>query len=386
MMISMMKPAPLPVRLLCLLLCLLPLSACGANGGALPFGIGGAGGAGTAGGTAGAAGAAARYAANYYTKGTKEQRDTLRTLFGLLAEEKDAGAERFVIVREIAGEYRRMGDYGRLAVFLTGWVADHPDDPFNTYYLFTVAFGYVQQDAPQLAALYFNMIVRGYPDITVRGESVHLACLRRLVGLEDDPARRLWYYEELLTRFPDEAGRAADLFLLGQTAEEAGEWRKAIDAYAEFVRYYGAVVPGFPNAYQYAKQLVDFDKSAKDWTFESLDALLATVKRHLDNGSARQLWQYRARVNFFALSWAQAGSDDPGSSEFNLSSFGSGTRLRYADELAEGSNANEAYLRTWGWTHFTTVWYFYFRKVYFPPDPDIHGRWEWAGVYYGERF
>lgn len=356
---------------LILSLCLSALSACGLDGGGLP--------------ASGAAGMG-RYSARYYTQGTKQQRETLRTLFGLLETQPETDAERFTIVREIANEYRRMDDYGRLAVFLTGWVADHPNDPFNTYYLFTVAFAYVQTDAPTLAALYFNMIVRDYPDLTVRGESVHMASLRSLIGLEDDPARRLRYYEELLTRFPDANTRATDWFMLGQTAEEADEWRTAIDAYAEFTRFYGTVVQGFPNAYQYAKQLVDFDRSSKDWTFESLDALLSTVKRHLDNGSARQLWQYRARVNFFARSWAQAGGDDPGSSELNLSSFGSGTRLSYDSELAEGSNANEAYLRTWGWTHFTSVWYFYFRKVHFPPDPDIHGRWEWAGVYYGERF
>ena len=27
----------------------------------------------------------------------------------------------------------------------------------------------------------------------------------------------------------------------------------------------------------------------------------------------------------------------------------------------------------------------YFRKVNFPLDPDIHGNWEWAGIYMGEK-
>ncbi|MCI6442425.1 MAG: tetratricopeptide repeat protein, partial [Spirochaetia bacterium] len=45
----------------------------------------------------------------------------------------------------------------------------------------------------------------------------------------------------------------------------------------------------------------------------------------------------------------------------------------------------EAYLRTTGWSNYVNVWYLYFRKVNFPADPEIHGRWEWAGIYYGEK-
>ena len=45
----------------------------------------------------------------------------------------------------------------------------------------------------------------------------------------------------------------------------------------------------------------------------------------------------------------------------------------------------EAYLKTWGWSQYVSVWYLYFRKVNYPVDPDIHGNWEWAGIYLGER-
>ena len=61
-----------------------------------------------------------------------------------------------------------------------------------------------------------------------------------------------------------------------------------------------------------------------------------------------------------------------------------GNRIRYSSELDGASNPNEAYLRTWGWSTYVSVWYLYFRKVDFPIDPEIHGRWEWAGIYFGE--
>ncbi|MDR3356536.1 MAG: tetratricopeptide repeat protein [Spirochaetaceae bacterium] len=325
------------------------------------------------------------YPSRYFGRETGRNNEVLGQLFDLLSQEEDEDAVRFSIVREIANEYGRTGDYGRLINFLSGWVDGHPGDPFNTYYLFMTAHAYLKEDAAPVAALYFGMIVKNYPDLVVKGESIHRVCLQQLINLEERPERKIWCYEELLSRFPEQENMGVSWFMLGRTYEEVGDWARAISAYTQFIRYYGTVVPGFPSAYAYAKQMVDFNNSTKNWTFESLDALVATIKRDLDEGNTWRLWQYRARVNFFARSWVQADSDDSGMAEFNLSSFRAG-KLHYADSLSEGSNSNEAYLRTWGWSHFTPIWYFYLRKIYFPLDPDIHGRWEWAGVYYGERF
>ncbi|MDR2659292.1 MAG: tetratricopeptide repeat-containing protein [Spirochaetaceae bacterium] len=323
---------------------------------------------------------------SYFIQGTQREKEALGNLFALLSQEPEPGAERFSIVREIANEYKRIDDYNRLINFLSSWVDEHPADPFNTYYLFMTAYAYLELEAPPVSALYFNLIVKNYPDLIVRGESIHLICLQQLINLVDAPAQKIWCYEELLSRFPEQSDKGVTWFMLGQTYEQVGEWNRAIASYTQFLRYYATVVPGFPDAYAYAKQMVDFNNSSKNWTFESLDALVDTIKRNLDSGNTWRLWQYRARVNFFARSWAQADSDDSGMAEFNLSSFGSSGKLHYADSLSPGSNSNEAYLRTWGWSQFTPIWYFYFRKIYFPLDPDIHGRWEWAGVYYGERF
>jgi hypothetical protein len=96
--------------------------------------------------------------------------------------------------------------------------------------------------------------------------------------------------------------------------------------------------------------------------------------------------QIRAKVNFFARSWGQESTDDSGMAEFQIVDFMRSRRINYAAGLDAGSNANEAYLRTSGWSQYISTWYLYFRKIYFPADPEIHGRWEWAGVYYGEKF
>jgi tetratricopeptide (TPR) repeat protein len=288
-------------------------------------------------------------------------------------------------VNKIAGEYGRLKEYPRLINFLGGWMGRYPDDPYAAYYLLMTAYAYTQQEADEVAFLYYNLIVKNYPDLLVKGESIQFIALNRLITLADNQEQLIWYYEELLSRFSGKTDPGVLYFRLGQAYEKTGDWNKAIQAYTQFLPYYGSAIPGFPDAYTYARRFVDFNNSSKDWTFESLPALLKNIQDALDTGNSRLLWSYRAKVNFFARSWGQEDEDNAGMAEFTIVDFMRGSHIRYAPKLDDTSNANEAYLRTWGWYQYISVWYFYFRKIYFPLNPDIHGRWEWAGIYYGEK-
>jgi tetratricopeptide (TPR) repeat protein len=322
----------------------------------------------------------------YYLSGTGENRENLIELFTLLAAETESGENRFAVIREIANTYARQREYPRLINFLSMRTNAFPDDPYNAYYLLMIAYAYLQEDAAPVSALYFDIIIKNYPDLTILGESIHLACLNQLIGLVDNSEQLVWYYHELISRFSDKIDLGSAYFMLAQAYERIGDWNGAIQAYTQYLPYQGTIIQGFPKADNYAKQLVDFNNSPKDWTFENINVLVNAIKEALDGGSSYQLWRYRAKVNFFARSWEQEETDDSGMAEFNLSDFMRGNRIRYAATLDAGSNANEAYLRTWGWSQYISTWYFYFRKIYFPSDPEIHGHWEWAGVYYGEKF
>jgi tetratricopeptide (TPR) repeat protein len=343
--------------------------------------------------SAGCGGGSEKTADAYYIAGTGAERESLEDLFALLADESaaeggegSAGAHQFALVREIANSYMRLGEYGRLINFLGERTDEYPGDPYNGYYRLMTAYAYIQQDALPVAAKFFELIVKNYPDLTVNGESIHLVCLNQLINLTDNPEQRVRYYQELISRFPEKIDMGTACFMLGQAYERIGEWNGAIEAYTRYLPYMGTIIPGFPSADNYAKHIVDFSNSPRDWTFENLNVLLSNIRTALDAGNSARLWQYRAKVNFFARSWGQEETDDAGMAEFNLSEFMRGNRIYYTDSLDAGSNANEAYLKTWGWSQYISTWYFYFRKVNFPADPEIHGRWEWAGVYYGEKF
>ena len=327
----------------------------------------------------------------YFIGGTSEEQENLKDLFSLLYTETENNREKMAIVREIANIYLRQGEFNKLINFLSGRVHNYPDDPYNAYYLFMIAFAHQQLEAYPVAALYFGMIVKNFPDLEIQGRSIHLASLKQLVHLVREPRQRVWYYQELLSRFQDQIDPGPAYFMLGQAYEGIGEWDSAIRAYTRFLSHSfpGTGVPGFPDAHSYARRMVDFNNSAQDWTFESLDALAHAIRSALNAGAPGRLLRYHAKANFFTRTWENEDSavgGTAGHAVFNLADFMRGNRIRYADNLDINSNGNEAFLRTWGWSLHLPTWYLYFRRIHFPPNPEMHGRWEWAGIFYGERF
>ena len=322
----------------------------------------------------------------YYVNGSHENRDYLTLLLDLLETEATGSEGEFAVIREIAANYARQGDFDRLVHFLTDVSINNPGNPYNAYYFLMIAYAYIQLDSLPIAAMYFDIIVNNYPDLTISDESIHLVALSHLIDINTNPKRQVWYYQELISRFPESIDLGTDFFMMGQACESIGDWNGAIQAYANFMAFPGTVIHGFPNAYQYAKQQVDFSRSPKDWTYETLPALRQSIEHALDTGNPRALERSRAKVNFFARSWGQTDTDDARIVDFNLAQFMYGNRIRYAGTLDASSTATEAFLRTTGWSRYMPTWYLYFRKIYFPQDPEIHGRWEWAGIYYGEKF
>jgi tetratricopeptide (TPR) repeat protein len=328
----------------------------------------------------------------YYIIGSGEDREHFRDLLTLLADKNNSAENTFAITREIANGFSKAKEYGKLIHFISERTINFPEDPYSSYYFLMIAFADIQQNSQAVAARYFDLIVKNYPDLTVNDESIHLACLNQLIELNDNPEQQVWYYQELITRFSERIELGEAWFMLAQAYERIGDWNSAIQAYARYLPYAGTIIPGFLNADNYARQQVDFNNSLKDWTYENLSTLLSRVRSALDDADPYQLELSQAKVNFFARSWGQGETDDTagmvdfGEGDFNLSDFMLDNRIHYADKLDSSSNATEAYLRTWGWSQYISTWYLYFRKIYFPSDPEIHGRWECAGVYYGEKF
>ncbi|MCL2410887.1 MAG: tetratricopeptide repeat protein [Treponema sp.] len=322
----------------------------------------------------------------HHITGSRENREKLVELFNLLKMEQPGSEGEFTVIREIAGNLARHNEYDRLIHFLGGRTLNNPGDPYNSFYFMMIAFAHIQQGSEPIAALYLDLIVNNYPDLIINDESIHLISLRHIIHLNDNPERQVWYWEELISRFPEQIDLGQAYFMLGQARERVGDWNGAIAAYTNFLPHSeGTIIAGFPNAAQYARQQVDFSRSARDWTFENLNALRTAVQSAISTNNPRRLQGYKASVNFFYRSWQGNEIVNTRMPSLFLPHFWN-NQVRFAPELDPLSNPTEAFLRTTGWSQGLPTWYFYFRRIHFPQDPSVHGRWEWAGIYYGERF
>ena len=317
--------------------------------------------------------------------GSGSDRAELRVLFGMLDAKTSSTVERFAAVREISSILLKQKEYGRLATLLTDISERHPDDPYLAWYLFTAAWCYDSEGAAPIASLYYERIVKTYADLEVDGKSLHYESLRRLIETVRSAERRIEYFKDLIGRFQDRVDMGTMLFLLAKEYERVGDWAKAVETYARFLPYFSSQIPGYPDAFTYARNIVDFYNSPKDWAYEDLDVLVKGIEDALSSGSASRLRKFRAKVNFFAMSWHQDESDANSQVLFDFAALMAGSRVSFAPTLDASSGIREAYLKTWGWSDRVTTWYLYFRKINFPADPDIHGQWEWAGIYFGEK-
>jgi tetratricopeptide (TPR) repeat protein len=319
----------------------------------------------------------------YYLVGNDSQNDRIAHLFRTLDREHPEPRRRANIIEQIATTLLEAGATDRFRTLLTTEVEKQPQNPYNAYYLLLVAQNY-EKESVQMALHYYRRIIRNFSDVTVRGTSVHYASLSSLANYTEDPSLRIHYYSELIRRFPERIDLGKTHYFMAKTYEKLGRWDEAYDSYKEFIDYPDTDIPGKPLAHREVQAMVDFYDSSKDWTMDSLDRLVAGIKQALWRQNPNRLLRYRAKENFFAMSWQQDKYDFNSQITFNLGIFLQRSRVHFAEDLEINSNAREAYLRTWGWSYRIPTWYLYFRRVDFPANPEINGDWEWAGIYFGE--
>ena len=314
--------------------------------------------------------------------------DTQNKFQEILTSGELTSQQRYTIINQMATNYLALKDYQGLVLFLSDWVNQNPDDMYNSYWLLMTSYAYLSMQAEPVAEYYFDRVLQQYQDLLVKGKSIHFMCLQNLIQISKTPSHRIKYFNELINRFPNNVNTTELYLRLAMEYEKDNQWNQALKAYTVFLEQPDATtiqIPGEPDAYKNARHLIDYNSSSKNWTFESLEELETAVRKAIRNYDWRSLDKYKAKVNFFSMSWKQDEMDANAQEEFSMRSFMRGNRIRCSDSLDPSSTPTEAYLRTTGWSTYVPVWYFYFRKVNFPLDSDIHGNWEWAGIYMGEK-
>lgn len=296
--------------------------------------------------------------------------------------------QKFACINKISQNLLSKKDYQGVILLLTQWVEENPNDIYNSYWLLITAHAYLSMNAEPIAEYYFDKILQTCPDLYIQDVSVHFRCLQNLIQISKNSTHKIKYFNELINRFPQNINTTELYLRLALEYEKDNQWEEALKTYSLILQQPDAStiqIPGEQNAYTNARRIIDFNRSSKDWTFETLEDLEKTIKRAIQNYDYATLDRYRAKVNFFTMSWKQDEIDVTTQENFTFRNWMQGNSIRFNSTLDESSTSNEAYLKTWGWNNYVSVWYLYFRKVDFPLDPEINGNWEWAGIYIGNK-
>jgi tetratricopeptide (TPR) repeat protein len=330
-----------------------------------------------------------------FVVGSDVQKKELVSLFKLLAGEKESGATRYTLIQEIIAKLREQGQIARMNLFLTEYVDQNPTDPYLAHYLFVVAENYRQAGATAFALREYSRVLASTSDILEEGRSIHEQSLFHLVQLEPSASKRREHFEELKARFQYKMVTPDLYYSWGRTAETLGLWDEALLAYNRFLQFPDPTVAGDPKASQRIRSLVDISQTDRAWVRQDLNELVAQVKRAVSNSETQLMETLRAKVGFFTLSWDNTDLTDTLTEAFDIRVFlkdlvlqansGTGNDVRFEPALDPLSNDREAYLRSTGWNYRIPTWYFYFRRVEYPADPESNGAWEWAGVFFGEK-
>lgn len=315
--------------------------------------------------------------------GCEDLNDRMQYLLEVLKDSKDEDVI-FAIRKEIAQELVISGQNKRLIVFLTS-VIESSSDKYTNYFLLMLANEYMEKKMPEIASYYFERIIASNEDLIVKDKSIRLLSLNTLIKNTEESEKLIHYYSLLIRDFYEDINIPYSLFMLARSYERMGEWNMAIQTYSKFLnlKEFDIVIPGIPSSYSYAKKIVDYSSSSKDWTSESLEELVGILTHAIRTHNYNLLEKYRSKVNFFAMSWKQEMSETE--ADYTIYNLMYAGNIQIARNVDSSSTPHEAYLRTSGWTHYSKTWYFYLKKINFPADPSIHGRWEWAGIYYGEK-
>lgn len=319
--------------------------------------------------------------------GTKKDKDLVE-LFELLDSvnqgRQHEQEQHYTIINRIISTYRAIGEPDKMNLFLSSYIGEHPDDPYTAYYLLNIAQNYNKLGARDVAETYFRRILTNYPDLRISDRSIHKMVLEELAFHSENYEERVNSFKNLLTRFPSEINKGQIYYYLGKSYEKLGFWDEAFAAYEDFLKAPETEIVGDPDARIRLTNLLRFHKSNKSWTRENLMSLLYSIRSAIYGRKAATLRRYQSD-QFFTMSWNQNETDLFTHTKIDIPSFFN-RNIVVRSELDPMSNEREAFVRSWGWSYRIRTWYLYFKKIDYPADPEINGRWEWAGIYLGDTF
>ncbi len=320
-----------------------------------------------------------------YLIGSEETQDKLKFLFETLSDQETSEG-RFIINLEISRILINLKQNSLRNAYLLEQIQWYPDDFCNSFYLNIIADDYQSRKMPKMAEKYYKRIIRNYPPIINKGEELQTNVLEKLSEISSHPEERIHYSDLLLKLKPEDKKIAKTYYNLATAYETIGEWPTAISIWKKFL---AAPQAGMEKEETLRKDISKkvrfYEYQPKDWAYRELDPLLAAIRSAISNRNNDAIKRNMSKIDFFTLSWGQDDQEANYKFVYDLATFIRRFPIKFNPKVERNANDTEAYWETYNWNYRIRTWYLYFQRIDFPADPSLHGKWEWAGIYFGEK-
>ena len=153
--------------------------------------------------------------------GDKDTDQKIQSLFEMLPTQTGE-VQRYGLMEQLISLYRNGNHSEELKLFLNQYIRKYPQDSYNCYYILVLGTLYEEEGAGETASVYFNRLLTNFDDLIIKGSSVHLYTLNKLIAGNPTTLQKIEYYQELISRFPSEVDRGLILFRLAKAYEEEG--------------------------------------------------------------------------------------------------------------------------------------------------------------------
>lgn len=266
-------------------------------------------------------------------------------------------------------------------------IADYPTDSYNSKYLSLIATLYLDINIPLQAGYYFNKAISTSSNNTTPYIDFHI--LQSLAEIELDTRKKISYLEMLLTLYPQKTNLIHTHYTLGTLYDTLLDWDNAYTHYQKMLSATNLTQSSQINTidvekiyFRMARKKNNSPYSKKNRTWHTLEESRKVILNGLYSKSENYLKSLQA-PGFFTAQWEES----PISLNAHIDSFDMVPIIKRSNLRVSPTfqylNEHEVLWPTYGWERLGT-WYMVIRKIQQPDIITDNGKWEWAGIYFGE--
>ncbi|WKC57954.1 lipopolysaccharide assembly protein LapB [Borrelia sp. P9F1] len=317
----------------------------------------------------------------------------VQNLVSLLEELSRNGLDRFLIVDRIVNIYIKSKDYERALMIVNQGIANDESREYYPLYFYLMGNIYAAMKEDLVAFTYYRYVVDNFDDYVYENSSIRVKIAKKVVALNIEPGNKIHCYKLLLNSDVDSIGeedKSSYYYNLALDLESVQEYDEAYFYYKRLLSMPRSSLKMDLRDYSNVSSKVSYYNNPEFVVYRNLSDLIQDVKQYIYSGNTAKLLSIRDKHNFFIQSWDQKGGrgNSINTNSFLTTMIKLGSRrkngIQFANSFEADSSDGISYLESTGWEHIWE-WYFVFKKISYPKDPEINNGWAWIGVYLGKK-